>query len=53
VLVAPSIGYEHGMPFQIFYGIARKVIGYTPEDDVELMFADEIRQYLVEPGRII
>jgi NAD+ dependent glucose-6-phosphate dehydrogenase len=60
---APTIEDEHGIPFQIFYGIsdnarafwsivnARKVIGYAPEDDAELKFADEIRQYLVEPSR--
>jgi len=60
---APSIEDEHGIPFQIFYGIsgnarafwsivnARTVIGYAPEDDAELRFADEIRAYLVEPSR--
>ena len=60
---APSIEDEHGVPFQIFYGIsgnarafwsivnARKVIGYAPEDDAELTFADDIRAYLVEPSR--
>ena len=59
----PNIEDEHGIPFQIFYGIsgnarafwsivnARKVIGYAPEDDAELKFADEIRAYLVEPAR--
>jgi uncharacterized protein YbjT (DUF2867 family) len=58
----PSIDDEHGIPFKIFYGIsgnarafwslvnARKVIGYAPEDDAELKFADEIREYLVEPS---
>ncbi len=60
---APSIEGEHGIPFQVFYGIsgntrafwsivnARKVIGYAPEDDSELRFADEIRAYLVAPSR--
>lgn len=60
---APSIEDEHGIPFQVFYGIsgnarafwsivnARKVIGYAPEDDAELAFADDIRAYLVEPSR--
>jgi nucleoside-diphosphate-sugar epimerase len=60
---APSIEDEHGVPFQVFYGIsgnarafwsivnARRVIGYAPEDDAELRFADEIRAYLVEPSR--
>ena len=61
---APSIEDEHGIPFQVFYGIsgntsafwsivnARKVIGYAPKDDAELKFADEIRAYLVEPSRV-
>jgi hypothetical protein len=56
---APDIEDEHGIPFQIFYGIsgnarafwsivnARKVIGYAPEDDAEMKYADEIREYLV------
>ncbi len=46
------------MPFQIFYGIsgnahnfwsivnARKVIGYAPEDNSEVRFADEIARHL-------
>ena len=58
---APSIEDEHGAPFQIFYGIsgnarafwsivnARKVIGYEPEDDAEVKFADDIHRYLVGP----
>ncbi len=54
----------HGVPFQIFYGIsgnarafwslvnARKVIGYTPEDDSEVKFAEGIRALLRDhPGR--
>jgi nucleoside-diphosphate-sugar epimerase len=59
----PDIANEHGIPFQVFYGIsgnarafwslvnARRVIGYAPEDDSELRYADEIRAYLVEPSR--
>jgi hypothetical protein len=62
-LETPNIENEHGIPFQIFYGIsgnarafwsilnARRVIGYAPEDDAEIKFADEIRQYLIEPAR--
>ena len=46
------------MPFQIFYGIsenphafwsianARKVIGYAPEDNSELRFADKIADHI-------
>ena len=58
----PNIEDEHGVPFQVFYGIsanarafwsivnARKVIGYAPEDDAEIKFADEIRRYLARPA---
>ena len=57
-----NIEDQHGIPFQVFYGIsgnarafwsivnARKVIGYAPEDDAEMKFADDIRTYLVEPA---
>jgi nucleoside-diphosphate-sugar epimerase len=60
---SPDIRNEHGIPWQAFYGIsgnarafwslvnARRVIGYAPEDDSELKYADEIRAYLVEPSR--
>ena len=49
---------EHGVPFQIFYGVsenphafwsianARKVIGYAPEDNSELRFADLIAEHI-------
>ncbi len=59
----PNIEDEHGIPHQIFYGIsgnarkfwsivnARKVIGYAPEDDSEVKYADEIRAHIVEPAR--
>src|SRR3972149_1217399 len=51
---APNIEDEHGVPYQIFYGIsgnthafwsianARRVIGYAPEDDSQVVFADRI-----------
>jgi hypothetical protein len=57
-----DIANEHGIPWQAFYGIsgnsrafwslvnARKVIGYAPEDDSELKYADEIREYVVNPA---
>lgn len=60
---ARDVRNEDGLPFQIFYGIsnntrafwsianARKVIGYAPEDDSELLFADDIRRFLKSPGR--
>ncbi len=50
----PHIHDAHGVPFQIFYGIsansqafwslanARRVIGYAPQDNSELKFADQI-----------
>jgi len=28
----------------------RRVIGYAPEDDSELLYADDIREYLTAPG---
>ena len=49
---------EHGVPFQIFYGVsdnthnfwslanARKVIGYTPEDNSQLHFAGKIAEII-------
>ena len=55
---APQIADEHGVPFHIFYGVsnnarkfwsitnARKVIGYAPEDDSEIRFADDIARLL-------
>jgi hypothetical protein len=59
-----DIADEHGIPWQVFYGIsnntrafwslanARRVIGYAPEDDSEVLFADDIRRYLADvPGR--
>ena len=60
---AEDIRNDDGIPFQIFYGIsnntrafwsianARKVIGYGPEDDSEIKFADEIRQHITTNGR--
>ncbi len=58
-----DIRNEDGIPFQIFYGIsnntrafwsivnARRVIGYSPEDDSERLFAEEIGRFLHKPGR--
>ena len=51
---------ENGVPFQIFYGIsgnshnfwsianARKVIGYEPEDNSQVKFADKISKIVLE-----
>ena len=55
---AESIDDDYGVPFQIFYGVsgnartfwsisnARKIIGYAPEDDSEITYADEIAAML-------
>ena len=64
-LDTPAIEDEHGIPFQIVYGIsgntrafwsltnARRVLGYAPQDDSELLYADTIRQLLgASPGRV-
>jgi hypothetical protein len=60
---APNIEDEYGIPFQVFYGVsantrsawsianARKVIGYEPQDDSEVVYADEIRELMLEPAR--
>jgi nucleoside-diphosphate-sugar epimerase len=53
---APDIEDEYGIPFQIFYGVsgnthnfwsianARSVIGYAPEDNSQVNFADRIAE---------
>ncbi|MBI3971903.1 MAG: NAD(P)-dependent oxidoreductase [Chloroflexi bacterium] len=57
-----SIEDEWGIPFQIFYGIsnntrafwsianARRVIGYTPEDDSETRYTADIQRLLIGAG---
>jgi hypothetical protein len=61
-----NITNEWGVPFQVFYGIsdnarqfwsianARRVIGYAPEDDAEVKYAQEIARWLAgeEGGRV-
>lgn len=54
----PDIADEYGVPFHIVYGVsnnartfwsitnARKVLGYAPEDDSEVRFADDIARLL-------
>ena len=54
----PNIENEHGIPWQVVYGIsnntrafwslsnAREVLGYAPEDDSEVKYADDIRSFL-------
>ena len=58
----PEIENEHGIPWQVVYGIsnntrafwslanARQVLGYEPEDDSEVKYADDIRGFLVGDG---
>jgi nucleoside-diphosphate-sugar epimerase len=60
---APHIEDEYGVPFQVFYGMsdntrrawsianARKIAGYAPQDDSEVVYADEIRQFMLGPAR--
>jgi len=55
----PDIENEHGIPWHVVYGIsnntrafwslsnARRVLGYEPEDDSEVKYADDIRGFLV------
>jgi hypothetical protein len=63
--IADRDGPTAGVPFQVFYGIsnntrafwslanARRVIGYAPEDDAELRYAQLVRDILgSSPGRV-
>lgn len=57
----PDIANEHGVPWLVVYGIsgntrafwslesARRVLGYEPEDDAEVKYADDIRRLLTGP----
>jgi len=59
---APNIEDAYGIPFQVFYGVsantrsawsianARKIIGYEPRDGSEVVYADEIRELMLEPA---
>ena len=63
---APNIENENGIPWQVVYGIsdntrafwslasARAALGYAPEDDSEVKYADDIRAMLgsAAPGRV-
>ena len=54
----PELEDDYGVPFHIFYGVsdnarkfwsitnARRVIGYEPQDDSEIVFADDIARLL-------
>lgn len=53
-----NIRDEHGVPFQVFYGVsgnshgfwsianARRIIGYEPQDNSEIKFADLIAEHI-------
>ena len=61
-LEAPDIENEHGVPWQVVYGIsdntrafwslesARRYLGYRPQDDSEITYAEEIRSFLADPA---
>ena len=55
----PNIENEHGIPWLVVYGIsdntrafwsltnARRVLGYEPEDDTEVKYADSVRRHIL------
>jgi hypothetical protein len=59
---APNIENEHGIPWLVVYGIsdntrsfwsltsARQVLGYQPQDDSEVTYAQDIRAFLTGEG---
>jgi hypothetical protein len=59
---ASDVADVHGVPWLVVYGIsdntrafwslesARRVLGYAPEDDSEVSYADDIRRLLTGPG---
>jgi hypothetical protein len=56
---APNIDNADGIPWQVVYGIsnntrafwslanAREVLGYAPQDDSEVIYANDIRHLLM------
>jgi hypothetical protein len=60
---APNIEDEYGILFQVFSGVAantrsawsianaRRIVGYQPQDNSEIVCADEIREFLLDPAR--
>jgi NAD+ dependent glucose-6-phosphate dehydrogenase len=58
----PRIENAHGVPWLVVYGVsdntrafwslesARRVLGYRPEDDSEVRYADDVRRLLTGPG---
>ncbi len=57
----PEISDAHGVPWLVVYGIsgntrafwslenARRVLGYAPQDDSEMRYADDVRRLLTGP----
>ncbi len=57
----PNIENEHGVPWLVVYGIsdntrafwslesARRSLGYRPQDDAEVKYADDVRRLLTGP----
>ena len=58
---APDIENEHGVPWQVVYGIsdntrafwslasARRALDYQPEDDSEVKYSDDVRRFVTGP----
>lgn len=58
----PNLENSHGVPWQVVYGIsdntrafwsltsARQALGYAPQDDSEVVFAQDIQGFLVGDG---
>ena len=58
---AENIENEHGIPWQVVYGIsnntrafwslsnAREKLGYEPQDDSEISFSADVKKYLLNP----
>jgi hypothetical protein len=61
----PDIRDEHGVPWLVVYGVsnndrrfwslenARRVLGYAPQDNSEVVFADDIRRVLDSGAEVI
>ena len=59
-----NIENEYGIPWQVVYGIsnntrsfwslanARKVLGYEPMDDSEILFAEAVQSIITDAGRV-
>lgn len=59
---AEDIRNEWGVPWQVFYGIsdntrafwslsnARRIVGYAPEDDSEVVWADDVHRHVTSNG---